>query len=128
MRYIDTHCVLTRGTTAPLVMDLDTDLTDATVTFTMRTSVEAIGDPVVQVDSTDPRMEISGKRIIVTLTDSDTWAVPEKAQRVFIQLNVTQNSVVNATLVYALMVGPNIIQRTEPEPEPEPEEEQQEEE
>ena len=111
--YVETGQTITRGTSAPIVMDLPFDLTGWTVTFTLRTSIADLGTPVVQCDNTDlVRMQISGNRCTVTLSDTDTWAIPEKAAKVFIQLNLRKLVDVNATLVYALTVGPNIMEVT----------------
>ena len=111
--YIDTGETITRGTSVPIVMDLPFDLTGWTVTFTLRTSIADLGTPVVQCDNTDlVRMSINGKRCTVTLSETDTWSIPEKAPKVFIQLNLRKLVESNATLVYALAVGPNIMEVT----------------
>lgn len=109
--FVDTGQSITRGTAAPVVMDLPFDLAGWSITFTMRTSIADLGSPVFQCDSTDLlHMRINGSRCTVTLDDTDTWAIPEKAQRVFIQLNLRRLAEVNATLVYAFSVGPNIME------------------
>ena len=115
-RYLETQYAVTRGTTCPITMKLNTDedLTEWTVMFTMRASVADNGDPIVQFDSSDTRMSVDEQTVTVTLTDDDTWRIPEKAVSVFIQLNIeNSDGVVYATYVYSLGVGPNIKEVSE---------------
>lgn len=114
-RYLETQYAVTRGTTCPITMTLKTeeDLTEWTVVFTMRASVADTGEPIVQFDSTDSRMSVDEQTVTVTLTDTDTWAIPEKAVNVFIQINIEKDGTVYATYVYSLAVGPNIKEVSE---------------
>jgi len=113
--YRETGQMVTRGTVAPIVMDLPFDLTDWSVTFTMRSSIANLGNPIFQCDNNDAiHMHIKDNRCTVTMYETDTWKIPEKAPTVFIQLNLRKLVEVNATYVYALSVGPNIIEKEEP--------------
>ena len=104
--YIETGQSITRGTAFPLVMELPFDLTGWDVVFTMRTSILDTGEPVVQ--KTDAAIE--GTMVTVVLSSSDTWAIPEKADKVFIQLNLVNGDQAKATYVYAMSVLPNIME------------------
>ena len=109
--YKESGQMLTRGVIAPIVMDLPIDLTGWDVTFTMRSSIADLGEPLFQCTNQDLiHMKIKGNRCTVTLSESETWAIPEKAPKVFIQLNFKRQMEANATFVYALSVGPNIME------------------
>ena len=108
-RYIDTGQTITRGTAFPLVLTLPLDPTDYTVTFTMRSSIADLGAPILQCDNTDIiHMNVSGRRVTVNLSTADTWKIPEKAGKVFMQVNLTKLADSRATLIYAFDVLPNI--------------------
>ena len=109
--YIDTGQTITRGTAFPLVLELPFDLDGWKVTFTMRTSIADLGTPILQCDSDDHiHMSVSGKKVTVQLADTDTWKIPEKAEQIFIQINLEKLVEKSATFVYAMSVGPNIME------------------
>lgn len=112
-RYIDTGQTITRGTAFPLVLTLPFDLTGWTVTFTMRASIADTGVPILQCTNEDAsHMEVNEQTVTVTLADADTWKIPERAENVFIQLNLSQAGSHKATEIYSFAVLPNIMEVT----------------
>lgn len=112
--YIETGQSITRGTAFPLLLTLPFDLTNWSVTFTMRTSIADLGNPILQCDNTDLiHMNVSGNRVTINLSTTDTWAIPEKADKVYIQVNLSKLIESKATEIYALDVMPNIMEQEE---------------
>ena len=111
--YIDTGQTITRGTAFPLLLTLPFDLTDWDVTFTMRSSIADLGTPILQCTNEDAgHMTVSSDTVTITLADADTWNIPEKADKVFIQLNLVQDADHKATEIYSFGVLPNIMEVT----------------
>ena len=117
MNTIGTTTTITRGTAVPLIMEISElgDLTDGwTITFTMRTSVTSSGNPLIQYDNEDViNMTVSAGAVTVNLYETDTWAIPEGCEQVYIQLNFRKLAKVVATDVYALGVAPNLLKQEE---------------
>lgn len=110
--YEETGQTITRGTAFPLTLTLPFDVSDFDVTFTMRASIADNGTPILQCDNEDPiHMSIHGNTVVINLSEADTWKIPEKAPRVFIQLNLTRLIETSATKIYALDVLPNIMEQ-----------------
>ena len=112
--FVDTGQTITRGTAFPLTLTLPFDVSDFDVTFTMRASIADNGNPILQCNNEDIiHMNIHGNTVIINLSEADTWKIPEKAPKVFIQLNLTRLIETSATKIYALEVLPNIMKQGE---------------
>ena len=111
MNIIGTEITLTRGTMVPLIMEVSElgDLTEWTVTFTMRATLTSSGDPICQYTSEDEELSVDEDEVTVDLSETDTWAIPENVEQVYIQLNFSKEDRAVATEIYSLDVAKNLM-------------------
>lgn len=108
---------IVRGATAPIALKLKTeaDISDWNITFTLRTEVSGVGNPLISFNNQDERMVVEGNTVGIVLGPEDTYEIPDGCKVVFIQLLLEKGGVVDATWVYNLGVLPNLLPQT-PEP------------
>lgn len=115
MRYKPSDSVIVRGATAPFTFTIktDEDLSDWTVTFTLRTGITNSGSPLISIDSTSSQMSVSEQTITLTLTPTQTYLIPENTEMAYIQLSFEKDSVVDMTWIYSVNVAQTLVEAAE---------------